>query len=103
MPRLAVVFTGLLGLVLLASILWAMAVSNFGAAFGMIIAEPWGVVTLIDLYTGFVFAAVVIGFFERSRAAIFWIVPIFFLGNLVTALWLALRWRQVLARLSGTP
>ncbi|MFN8829137.1 MAG: DUF1475 family protein [Labrys sp. (in: a-proteobacteria)] len=92
---------GFLGLVLLASIIWAMTVSNFGAAFGMIIAEPWGVVTLIDLYTGFVFASVLIAFIERDWRAGLWIVPIYFLGNIVTALWLVLRWRIIAERIKA--
>jgi len=92
---------GFLGLVLLASIIWAMTVSNFGAAFGMIIAEPWGVVTLIDLYTGFVFASVLIAFIERDWRAGLWIAPIYFLGNIVTALWLVLRWRIIAERIKA--
>jgi hypothetical protein len=92
---------GFLGLILLASIIWAMVVSNFGTAFGMIIAEPWGVVTLIDLYTGFVFASIMIAVVERDWRAGLWIVPLYFLGNLVTALWLVLRWRLITERLRG--
>ena len=51
-----------------------------------ILALPWGVVTLADLYAGFLFAAVVIFIAEPDkRVALVWAAPIFFLGNVVTA------------------
>jgi len=91
---------GFLGLVLTGSILWAIGASNFGAALGAIVAEPWGIVTLIDLYLGFIVASVVIGSVERSWRAVYWIVPVYFFGNIVTALWLVLRWRRVVEGLA---
>lgn len=52
----------------------------------------WGKTTLADLYLGFVISAIFILFSENTiPARLFWIVPIFFLGNVWTALWLVIR------------
>lgn len=87
---------------LLAAIVWA---SFSGAIFeegGAILDLPWGIVTFLDLYAGFAFAALVMAVCEPRRplgAAL--AVSVFFLGNVVTLLWLALRAPLLLRRLSG--
>ncbi len=89
---MARIIIGLLGLVLTASIFWAGSKADIVRSFGQITADPWGVVTLIDLYLGFVIAAVVIFIGEgRRMAALLWIIPVFFLGNVVVALWFVIR------------
>lgn len=90
------------GLLLAASIVWAGMQSNLLEGFGRVTAEPWGVVTIIDLYLGFILAAVVIALVERPVAAAAWIVPVFFLGNIVTALWLVLKLPSLVERLRST-
>lgn len=95
---------GLLGLVLTASIFWAGSKADIFKSFGLITADPWGVVTLIDLYLGFVIAAFIIFVAEgRRAAALLWIIPIFFLGNVVVALWFVLRGGRWLATASRQP
>lgn len=87
-------------LVLAGSIVWAVPRADFFAAFGEVAANPWGLVSLIDLYVGFVAAAVLIVVLEPNRPlAIGLAVILFVLGNVVTALWLAWRLPVVLARL----
>jgi hypothetical protein len=83
---------------LLAAIAWAAYSANFFESFGRIIADPWGIVTLIDLYLGFILISVVVHAVERGRL-IAWLViaPTFFLGNVVTALWLVWRAPRILA------
>ena len=80
------------GLILLASIVWAVltAGQSLGEAVGWLVSEPWGVVSLIDLYLGFFLLAVLIWLFEPDkRIALLFILPLPFLGNVWTAVWLA--------------
>ncbi len=83
-------------------VVWAIGTASFGASFDRILADPWGLVTLADLYLGFLIAAVIIWFFEADRRmALLWVVPIFFLGNAVTAIWLVLRLPEIVRRAGG--
>ncbi len=80
------------GLALLAAIFWAAARADILASFATISADPWGLVTLIDLYLGFLLMAIVIWALEGQAArALAWIIPLFLLGNFVAALWLIAR------------
>ena len=92
----AVVLAG--GLTIL--IAWAAMNANFLDSFGRITADPWGLVTLADLYLGFLILSVVIWLCEPDwRVALLWIVPIYFLGNIVTALWLMVKLPELAHRL----
>ncbi|MFK8034201.1 MAG: hypothetical protein AB8B94_08655 [Hyphomicrobiales bacterium] len=84
--------SGIMGLALAALIVWAIVVGDFSAAGDFLLQKPWGIVTLTDLYLGFILSAVVIYIVEPSKSvALIWLVPIFVLGNVVTAAWFALR------------
>lgn len=84
---LAVLALGFAGM-----IVYAIADGSFSQAGSWLISQPWGQVTLADLYFGFVLSALVIWWFERRVAvALFWILPIPFLGNVWTAIWFILR------------
>lgn len=90
---IAVLFAGLIG--------WAVSTGGFLEAGGWLTGNAWGIVTLSDLYIGLAVAAVLIALFERSPVvAALWIVPLPFLGNLWTLVWLAVRWPALKARLS---
>jgi hypothetical protein len=82
-----------LGFLLLSgSILWAFGAAPFWPSVAAITANPWGVVTLIDLYLGFLIFSIVIARFEPNRGlAVGMIAAIPFLGNVVPLAWLA--WR----------
>ena len=82
-----------IGFVLLTgSIIWAFGAASFWPSVAAITANPWGVVTLIDLYLGFLIFAIVIARFEPSRGlAIGMVAAMPFLGNVVPLAWLA--WR----------
>ncbi len=92
--------TALGGLGLGVLIMRAAGGGDFGAAGSWLIADPWGRVTLFDLYLGFFFLAVIIAFFEKHplRAA-FWIAPLPFLGNIWAAIWLVLTLPELARRL----
>lgn len=92
---------GLLGFTLAALIMWALSAGDFAEAGKWLSTDPWGIVTLVDLYLGFFIAAIVIGAFERNWGAVLWIAPIPVLGNVWTAVWFVLRCRVLLARLSS--
>lgn len=88
------------GLALLASIIWAAQAANIGASFSAMVADPWGVVALLDLYIGFLFLAVIIWLFERNKLiALLFILPLPFLGNVWAAVWIVWRVAGLSARL----
>lgn len=84
-PRL---ISGLAALAFAALIFWAVGAGNFSAAGAWLTSQPWGLVTLVDLYIGFALIAVIIALFERTKLrAALWILPLPFLGNLWTLVW----------------
>lgn len=92
-----------LALVLAALIALAAGTGDFSAAGHWLVTDPWGRVTLADLYAGFLISAFVIGVFERSwTARLVWIAPVFVLGNVWTAIWFAWRARDLVRRLSAS-
>jgi hypothetical protein len=103
--NLRITTLAVLGLALAAAltalIIWAFFAADFWSSFGAITADPWGIVSLADLYIGFVVTSVVMFAVERGRPFVWLIIiPVFFLGNVVTALWLA--WRAgLLLRLAS--
>ncbi len=78
--------------ILLAAIVWASGAASLSESFSKMIADPWGVVTLIDLYGGLLAAAAIILLVEPDRRiAIPAAIALPFLGNLVLLVWLAVR------------
>ena len=89
-PLLAACFAGLF--LLLAACLWAGSQSNLQTGLRAIASQPWGLVTLLDLYIGFaIVAAAIYAAESRKPVAVLWIVAILFLGNLITLIWLIQR------------
>ena len=99
---------GIAGLALLGLVLWATFSladlhGSFMDQFGVITTLPWGVATLSDLYIGFLFFSVIVFLTERSwLVAVLWAIPIFIIGNIWSALWLAIRLPQLARRLAKT-
>ena len=94
------VLSALGGLVLLAAIVWASltAGQSLSEAVGWLVSEPWGVVSLIDLYLGFVFIAIFIWQLEPNKLiALVFILPLPVLGNVWPAVWIAWRLGRVIA------
>ncbi|WP_203291018.1 hypothetical protein [Maricaulis parjimensis] len=93
----------LLSLVLTALIALAVGTGDFSAAGAWLVTDPWGRVTLFDLYLGFGLSALVIAAFERRIGpSLFWIAPIFVLGNVWTAIWFIWRLPKLWSRLSNS-
>lgn len=88
---LAVAFTTL--------IVWASFRGDIGAEFAMITSLPWGMVSLTDLYLGFLLYFGAVWLVEdKMSIRLLWAVPVFFLGNAWAFIWVAVRWEQIMAR-----
>ena len=96
MLRTLVIVCGILLGLLVAAMVIASGHSSVLAGLRHIIADPWGVVTLLDLGVGLLFIAVWLALVEPNpwRAAA-WIVALFLLGNGVTLTYLLWRTCQV--------
>lgn len=81
----------LFGIVLAVAIVWAIGQKPMGESFSAMIRDPWGIVTLIDLYSGFVAFALVIALFEKPWVAGVLFLLLCVLGNVVSTAWLVVR------------
>lgn len=92
MLRATILICGILLGLLVAAILIAGNHSNVFNGLHHVIANPWGIVTLLDLGVGLLFIAVWLALVEPSpwRAAL-WITALFILGNVVTLAYLLSR------------
>jgi len=90
--RVTVIVCGILLGLLVTAIVVASHHSNVLAGLRQLVADPWGVVTLLDLGAGLLFVAVWLALVEPDpwRAAA-WIVALFVLGNVVTLAFLLSR------------
>jgi hypothetical protein len=89
------------GLALTAAIFWAMGRADLWTSTMAVIADPWGVVMLIDLYAGFIITGLIIAAIERWKPWAFAMVIVSFaLGNVVFAVWAVLRGASELRRLA---
>ena len=78
-----------LGLVAMTAVLiYGFTVGDFSAEGAILTRMPWGIVSLVDLYTGFVLFSGWIFFREKSllRAAL-WTVSVMVLGHFATSLY----------------
>jgi len=81
-----------LGLVAMTAVLiYGFTIGDFSAEGAVLIRMPWGIVSLVDLYTGFVLFSCWIFFREKSlpRAAL-WTVAVMVLGHFATSLYVLL-------------
>jgi hypothetical protein len=71
-----------LGLIAMTAVLvYGFTVGDFGAEGGKLLAMPWGIVSLVDLYVGFALFSGWIVYRERSAAvAVPWVVAMMVLG-----------------------
>lgn len=69
-----------------AAIGYALLIGDFAREGAALTAMPWGIVSLVDLYTGFVLIALWVLYREAARPiAWVWVAAILVLGNLATA------------------
>jgi hypothetical protein len=97
---------GIIGLALLGLVLWAALSAHelhgaFFDQFAVVTTLPWGIVSLVDLYIGFLLFAVLVFLTERSwLIAALWAAPVFVLGNIWAALWFVIRLPHLAKQLS---
>lgn len=92
----------LFGTTLAIAIVWALGEKSLSASFGEMIRDPWGVVTLIDLYSGFIAFALLIAFFETPWVTVLLFALLCVLGNVVSLGWLVFRgFRLIQSRLAS--
>lgn len=74
-----IAWLGLLGMI--AVLLNGFINGNFGSDGAALLANPWGVVSIVDLYVGFALFSIWIVFRERSLIAIIiWVILMIVLG-----------------------
>lgn len=84
-----------IGVTMVGLIIWAGARSNLWDELVAIARIPWGLVTLADLSAGLLFVAFWIALMERRWwPTAGWIVLVFCIGNLATAIYLCVRIRR---------
>jgi Protein of unknown function (DUF1475) len=94
------IFFGFLAALLSGLIVWATLSGGFLDTLHLLLERPWGVVTLVDLYVGFIATSLLMLVFEgRTMRAAVLILLLFLMGNVVTALWVAFRLAPYLQRL----
>ena len=75
----------LITIAMVSTIFWAQ---NQVSVFDSIIPSlPWGVVSLVDLYSGFILVVIWIFYKEKTISALVWIFFLMTLGNLTTAIY----------------
>lgn len=79
----------LLGVVAMTAVLiYGFTVGDFGVDGGEIVRNPWGIVSLVDLYTGFVLFSAWIVYREKSvLASVVWVVLMMVLGFFTASLY----------------
>ena len=58
---------------------WALTKSNIFVEGNTILALPWGIVTFVDLYIGFLYVGIWMVIREKLLHSILWIISLFFL------------------------
>ncbi len=75
----------LITIAMVSTIFWAQnQVSLFDST---IPSLPWGIVSLVDLYGGFILIGIWISYKEKGLSALIWIFFLMILGNLTTAIY----------------
>jgi len=79
----------LLGVAAMTAVLfYGFTVGDFGTDGGEILRNPWGIVSLVDLYTGFILFSAWIVYRERSiPASVIWVVLMMVLGFFTASLY----------------
>ena len=74
-----------ISLAMISVILWAQ---NQTSLFDSIIPTlPWGIVSLVDLYSGFILIAIWMIYREKNYNSVVWVFFLMILGNLTTAVY----------------
>jgi len=69
-------------------LIYGFTVGDFGGEGQVLLSMPWGIVSLVDVYVGFILFSAWIVYREKSlvRSAI-WVIAVMVLGNLTASLY----------------
>jgi len=63
-------------------LIYGFTQGDFGAAGSFFFNDPWGIVSLVDVYVGFLFFSVWVVYREKNLiVALLWVISIMILGN----------------------
>lgn len=69
-------------------LIYGFTQGNFGKAGEFFFNDPWGIVSLVDVYVGFIFFCAWIFYREKNvLVAVIWSIAIMILGNLPTGIY----------------
>ena len=86
--KIAKIISGLGVVAMTAVLIYGFTMGDFGSDGGEIIKNPWGVVSLVDLYTGFILFSAWIVYREKSFLPSFaWVVLMMVLGFFTASLY----------------
>lgn len=75
-------------ILMFATILYAFVVGDFGSEGSILLSMPWGVVSMVDLYTGFILFSLWIIYREKQwTSAVLWVILMMVLGFFTGALY----------------
>lgn len=81
------VITCLLGLIMAAALIYGFSFGGGWAEVRILMDYPWFVVSLVDVYVGFILFACWIGVRERPLPSLVWIALLMTLGNLIACVY----------------
>lgn len=79
-------FLGILAMT--AVLIYGFTTGNFAKDGGELLQNPWGIVSMVDLYTGFILFSAWIAFREKNwKKSVFWIILMMVLGFFTASLY----------------
>jgi len=71
-------------------LIYGFTVGDFTGEGAQLLSMPWGIVSLVDLYVGFILFSAWIVFRERSAVSIIWVILMMVLGFFTASLYVFL-------------
>lgn len=85
------IISGLGVLAMAAVLVYGFSVGNFSADGAELLANPWGIVSIVDLYTGFILFSAWIAYREPNKLmAVVWVLLMMVLGFFAGSLYVFL-------------
>lgn len=81
-------------------IVWAILQKPITESGALLLNDPWGIVTLVDLYIGFLIFILFVHILEKTfwKTAL-WAIFLLTLGNLVSLAYIVFNYSKILAKL----
>ncbi|MCG8669999.1 MAG: DUF1475 domain-containing protein [Pseudomonadales bacterium] len=89
--RLCIYLTALLLITLTGALIYAITKGDFATSGPILFGSPWGIMTIVDLYAGFLlFAMFIYATHKDTFKASLWVVTLMLLGNMIACVYLIL-------------